>query len=315
VVNCSYIKDTRLNLCELTIGILLELLRPIGIFEAVRAITTFILLLLVSMSLFAQDEDYYAPEKKRNPITQTDLHNLHRWGPKFGIEAWGSVGYSHFYTPSTIQAGFEKTTGGFGYDAGVGGRIRIYHKLAIAFGFQFSGRGYHMALPAVAEEDTGTAPNTGTALIEVDVDEKMNMKYIGFYIKPVIELSRKFHLAILFHPSWELIDQRKGRSTQVVTAGPSSYLGLVGVLEDQSSFELEPKQFELGLEFAYKWMIAPQLIMKPHIGINFATSAIFHTGAEFPTPFGPWEQNPSFMTLRFGVIFEAGLWLDQPKID
>lgn len=261
----------------------------------------------------AQDEDYYAPEKVR-PIVKPDFDKLYRWGPKLGFEAFGSIGYSHFYTPSTISGAFDKATGGFGYDAGVGGRIRIYHKLAIAFGFQFTGRGYDIAYPAYAEIDTGTAPNVATAALDVAVSEKMNMQYVGFYIKPIIELSRKFHLGILFHPSWELKNQRRGSSTQTITGGPSSFIGSTGKLVNESSLELESKQFELGLEFAYKWNIAPQLILKPHIGINLATSAIFHTGAELPTPFGMWEQNPSFMTLRFGVIFEMGIWLDKPNL-
>lgn len=276
------------------------------------------MILAVSASVFAQDEDYYAPEKKRQPVSQVDLNELHRWGPKLGIEAWGSVGYSHMYTPSTIQGGFESALGGLAYDVGVGPRIRIYHKLAIAFGFQFSGRGYSMELPAVAEIDTGTSVSNGgfgvaSALIDVDVDEKMDMQYIGFYIKPVIELSRKFHLGISFRQSWELINQRKGTSRQTITGGPSNLIGSTGVIENESSFEMEPNQFEVGIEFAYKWMIAPQLILKPHIGINFSTNAIFHTGAELPTPFGPWEQNPSFMTIRFGAIFETGLWMDKPN--
>lgn len=283
-----------------------------GIFDTVRAALTLLILSLSTLTTWAQDEDYYAPEKTRKPMSQTDLNDLHRWGPKMGIEAWGSVGYSHFYTPSTIQGGFDKATGGLGYDVGIGPRIRIYHKLAIAFGFQFSGRGYSTELTAIAEVDTGYAPNNGPATIDVKVSEKMNMQYIGFYIKPIIELSRKFHLAVLFHPSWELVKSRKGYSTQTIVGGPPNLIGSIGTLQNESSFEMEPKQFELGLEFAYKWMIAPQLILKPHIGINFATSAIFHTGAELPTPFGGWEQNPSFMTLRFGVIFETGLWLDKP---
>jgi len=265
----------------------------------------------LALNLWAQDDDYYQAEKARAPVAAVDLNDLYRWGPKFGIEAFGSVGYSHFYIPSTITGVFEKAIGGFGYDAGIGGRIRIYHKLAMAFGFQFSGRGYNISFPAYAEVDTGTAPNRGTATLDIDVEEKANITYVGFYIKPVIEISRKFHLAILFHPSWQL--NYKGQSKQTITGGPSAFIGSTGTLQDEPSIEIETRQFELGLEFAYKWNIAPQLILKPHIGINFATSAIFHTGVELPTPFGGWEQNPSFMTLRVGVIFETGLWMDQPK--
>lgn len=276
--------------------------------------TIFLLIfLLISSAVFAQDEDYYEEAKKREPIAVSDLQNLYRWGPKFGIEAFGSIGYSHFYTPATITGAFDEAVGGLGYDAGIGGRIRIYHKLAIAFGFQFSGRGYNIGFPAYAEVDTGSGSNIGTATLDFDVQERANITYLGFYIKPVIELSRKFHLAVLFHPSWQL--QYRGESTQTITGGPSSYIGSTGTLQNESSLELIEEQFELGLEFAYKWNIAPQLILKPNIGINFATSGIFHTGAELPTPFGPWEQNPSFMTLRFGVIFETGLWLDNPKVD
>lgn len=266
-----------------------------------------LLMSMSSLAALAQDEDYYSPEKPRPPISQADLDHIHRWGPKLGIEAMASVGYAHMYTPATIQGGFERAAGGLGYDVGIGARIRIYHKLAVAFGFQFSGRGYSMSLTAFSEVDTGS----GTAVVDVDVSEKMNMQYIGFYIKPVIELSRKFHLAVLFRPSWELVNQRRGTSTQAIVGGPANLVGSIGILENQSSFETIPNQFELGFEFAYKWVIAPQLILKPHVGINFATSGIFRTGAEIPTPFGGWEQNPSFMTLRVGVIFETGLWMDQ----
>jgi hypothetical protein len=286
---------------------------PVAIckFVFVRTLCIIFISTLFSFAVFAQDEDYYEEEKVRVPITEPDLENLYRWGPKFGIEAFGSIGYSHFYTPSTISGGFDKAIGGLGYDAGIGGRIRIYHKLAMAFGFQFSGRGYSTAFPAFAEIDTGSGSNSGIATLEIDIEEKANITYLGFYIKPVIEISRKFHLAILFHPSWQL--NYKGESKQTVVGGPASIIGAVGVLQNEASLELIEEQFELGLELAYKWMIAPQLILKPHIGINFATSGIFRTGAEIPTPFGAWEQNPSFLTLRVGVIFETGLWLDEPK--
>ena len=199
-----------------------------------------------------------------------------------------------------FQELLQKKAGGLGYDAGIGVRIRIFHKLAIATGFRLSGRGYDIEFPASADVDTGSG---GTQTWELNIAENANITYAGFYIKPVIELSRKFHLAVLFQQSWMVT--YKGESTQTVTS-PASAVGATGTLVNESSMEIEPSQFELGLEFAYKWNVAPQLILKPHIGFNLATSAIFHTGAELPTPFGGWEQNPSFMTIRFGVIFETG---------
>ncbi len=271
-----------------------------------RYFWTIVILLFSGQLSMAQDEDYYAPEKVR-AIVKPDFDKLYRWGPKLGFEIHGSIGYSHFYTPSTISGAFTKAVGGLGYDGGAGIRIRIYHKLAVATGVKVSGRGYTMAFPASAEVDTGN----GTQVYEIDLYEKGEMVYVGFYVKPIIELSRKFHLAVLFQHSWQL--SYKGRSTQTVTA-PASAAGSTGTLIDQSSVEIETKQFELGLEFAYKWNIAPQLVLKPHLGINLATSGIFHTGAELPTPFGPWEQNPSFMTIRVGLIFEMGIWLDKPTL-
>lgn len=263
---------------------------------------------LFAHAALAQDDDYYDPENSRVEQPSVDLKELHRWGPKLGIEAHGSIGYSHYYVPMTISGAFAKATGGFGYDGGVGVRIRLYHKLAIAGGFTFSGRGYDVQYMAGA---TGTNANGQQVTYEFDVFEKARLTFVGFYIKPVIELSRKFHLAILFHPGWLLT--YRGESLVVGTA-PASIAGQRDTLNDQPPVEgFENKLFEFGLEFSYKWNIAPQLILKPHIGLNFATSPIFHTGAELPTPFGPWEQNPSFMTLRVGVIFETGLWMDEPK--
>lgn len=273
-------------------------------FVTMRLLAPILLLLLPLWSL-AQDEEYYAPEKTRQTMT-TELKDLHRWGPKLGLEANVSIGYSHFYAPSTISGAFYKQTGGFGYDLGLGLRVRIRHKLAIATGFNFSGRGYNIGFPAYAEIDTGG----GALVLEFDVYEKAQINYLGFYIKPLIEISRKFHLGILFHPMWQI--RYRGRSTQTITS-PPPYSGSVGTLVDESSLYLVEKQFELGFEFAYKWVISPEMILKPHIGLNFAVTPIFHTGAELPTPFGGWEQNPSFMTLRFGVIFETGLWLDKLK--
>jgi hypothetical protein len=273
----------------------------------VRNLFPFFVFILLSVSALAQDDDYYKEEEQRAPVSELDLQELNRWGPKFGIEAHGCIGYSHFYVPSTIAANFSRSVGALAFDAGIGFRIRIFHKLAIATGFNLSGRGYNTEYSAQAEADTGN----GSIILDMVVAESARRTFAGFYIKPIIELSRKFHLAVLFHQSWEI--RYMGESRRTVTSGPPAYIGLVEVLENESSLPSQKSQFEIGLEFAYKWVIAPQFIIKPHIGINLATSAIFHTGAEMPTPFGGWEQNPSFMTLRLGVIFEMGIWMDQPK--
>lgn len=262
-------------------------------------------LALVSVGAFGQDGDYYEPEKVRKPVSQEEVLELNKWGPKLGIELSGSIGYSHYYTPPTISGAFSKTTGGFAYDLGLGLRIRLYHKLAIAAGVAYTGRGYDVKYFGGYEDPNGV-------IYESEVSEQANLTYIGFYIKPVIELSRKFHLAVLFHPAWRLT--YRGESLVVYTA-PSSVAGSRDTLQNTPPvLGFEDDLFEVGLELGYKWNISPQLILKPHIGINFATSAIFHTDIEIFTPFGGWEQNPSFMTLRFGVIFETGLWMDQPDL-
>lgn len=276
----------------------------VGTFANVKNLS-WLCLFLIGFSVSAQETDYYNPDETPKPVTQEDLNELHRWGPKLGIEAHASIGYSHYYAPPTISGAFSKTTGGFAYDLGAGVRIRLYHKLAMAAGLTYCGRGYDVQYFAGGEDGSGT-------IYEFDVYEQANLTYIGFYIKPVIEISKKFHLAVLFHPAWRLT--YTGESL-VVGVAPSSIAGQRDTLQNTPPLEdFEDNLFEIGLELAYKWKISPQLILKPHLGINIATTAIFHTGAELPTPFGGWEQNPSFMSIRFGVIFETGLWMDKPKV-
>ncbi|MFT4981236.1 MAG: hypothetical protein ACI9UR_001087 [Bacteroidia bacterium] len=268
-------------------------------FVNVRIFSTILLLCLTFQFGMAQDEDYYKPEKSRTKLSQ-ELKDLHRWGPKLGLEVHSAFNYNHMIMPFTIAGSFDKAVGGVGFDGGGGIRIRAYHKLAFAAGFDYAIRQFN--LEYVAEEI-----GTGDAL---DVTEKGTMHYVGFYYKTLIELSKKFHLAQTFQYTWIYRYNGTASAVNQNTGSPYPPQPTTGpVLQDWST----ENQAELGIEFAYKWMISPELILKPYIGMSFGLTPTLHTAAFLDGIFGPAEQNPRYANLKIGIVFETGLWLDKLK--
>ena len=266
-----------------------------------RLLSTILILCLCVPFVKAQDEDYYQEEKSRSKSElTTDLKDLHRWGPKLGIEVHAAVNYNHMIMPPTIAGSFNKAIGGVGFDGGGGIRIRAYHKLAFAAGFDYAIRQFD--LEYVAEEI-----GTGDAL---DVTEKGTMHYVGFYYKTLIELSRKFHLAQTFQYTW--VYRYNGTASAVNQNSGAVYAPQNTTQPILDGWRTED-QAELGIEFAYKWMISPELILKPYIGISFGLTPTLHTNAFLDGFFGPQEQNPRYANLKIGVVFETGVWLDKLK--
>ncbi len=266
-----------------------------------------LLLLLLPFLSYAQEdtEDYYAPEAVRTPSMSPDeVKRLHRWGPKLGIEASVAAGYGHLQQPASLMAAFEKSNGGFALDAGIGVRVRIFHKLAMAAGFNFAIRNYGLAY----EGTDGDSLNPQL----FDVDESATLFLLGFYQKTIIELSRKLHLAQTFRYGW--MHRYVGRAQIDNITTPGAFTGTVdldGPLLD--GWRAPTGIAELGLELAYKIHLSPELIIKPYFGLGMGLSPAVHTGLFLQSLLGESEQNPRFVNLRLGVIFETGIWTDRPK--
>jgi hypothetical protein len=267
----------------------------------VRTLCILFLVTLFPFAGFAQDEEYYKEEKERVPITAPDLENLYRWGPKFGIEVHSAFNYNHLLMALPIAGAFDEAIGGVGFDGGGGIRIRAYHKLSFSAGFDYAIRQFSLEYQA---EEIGTGD-------PLDVTEKAAMHYIGFYYKTLIEISRKFHLAQTFQYTW--INSYSGTASAVNQSNGAVYPKqetTKPILDGWSA----GNQAELGIEFAYKWKIAPQLILKPYIAISFGLTPTLNTSIYAASPiFGNQEQNPRYANLKIGVIFETGLWLDEPR--
>lgn len=264
-----------------------------------------LLLAVLPLSLFAQEEDdFYAPEKEREALSPDEVKQLYRWGPKLGVELHVAFAYNHLQMPASIAGGFEKTSGGAGMDAGGGLRVRLYHKLAMAAGFNFAIRNFSMSYEAM-DVDT-INPQT------YDVDEQTTLYLLGFYQKTIIELTRRLHLAQTFQYTW--LHRYEGKADVENLTTPGARVGTIDLDRPLLDGWSAPSGLaELGLEFAYKVHIAPELIFKPYLALGFGLTPAVHTGYFLQTLFGESEQNPSFINLRLGVVFETGLWLDRPE--
>ncbi len=269
-----------------------------------KYLAVLLLSLLPLLALAQVEDDYYAPEEKRAVVTKEQVRDMSRWGPKLGIELHVAVAYNHLMVPGSIAGAFSKSMGGVGMDAGGGIRVRLYHKLAMAGGFNFAIRNYSLSYEAT----NGDTINPHTLAVEEDV----TMYFMGFYHKTIFEVSRKIHLALAFQYTW--INQYKGHAAVEDLTDPTiiyAPMDLDRPLLDGWTSTTE--QAELGIEFAYKLHIAPELIIKPYLGLGMVFSPAVHTGYSVVGLFGESEQNPNFVNLRLGVIIETGLWLDKLK--
>lgn len=267
-----------------------------------------LLLTLLPLLVRAQDDvdDYYAPETVQQPtMSLEDAKRLYRWGPKLGIETHLAASYCHLQQPASLMGAFDKSAGGFGMDAGIGLRVRIYHKLAMAGGFNFAIRNYGLGY----EGTDGDSINPQI----FEVDERATLFLMGFYQKTIIELSRKLHLAQTFQYVW--MNRYVGRAQIDNTTTPGAFTGtldLDGPLPD--GWRAPNGIAELGLELAYKMHLAPELIIKPYFALGLGLTPAVHTGLFLPSLLGEREQNPRFINFRLGVVFETGLWTDRPKM-
>lgn len=266
-----------------------------------------LLVLYFLLPLFAigqTEDDFYAPEQQRKPVSVEDVKRLYRWGPKLGLEVHAAVSYNHLQMPATIAGGFEKTSGGAGFDGGGGLRVRLFHKLAMAAGFNFAIRNFSLEYEAM------DADTVNPQIFQVE--ESTTLYLMGFYQKTIIELSRKLHLAQTFQYTWRHRYSGRAHVENITTPGAT-----VGSFDlDQpllDGWSAPNGQAELGIELAYKMHIANELIIKPYFGAGFVFSPAVHTGLVLQTLFSESEQNPSFINFRLGVIVETGLWLDGPR--
>ncbi len=274
-----------------------------GYFYGMKRLALYCLILPL-FAIGQETDDFYAPEQAREPVTVENVKQLYRWGPKLGLEVHAAVSYNHLQMPLSLAGAFEKSSGGAGFDGGGGVRVRLYHKIAMAAGFNFAIRNFSLGYEAM---DVDTV-NPQTYM----VDESVTQYLMGFYQKTIIELSRKIHLAQTFQYTWLHRYAGTAHIENLTTpgAGPGT-VELDRPLLD--GWSRSSGQAELGLEFAYKIHIANELIIKPYIGAGFVFSPAVHTGLMLQGFFGESEQNPSFINLRLGVIMETGLWLDGPK--
>lgn len=263
-----------------------------------------LLLMLPSMLSAQETDDFYAPEQAREPVTVENVKQLYRWGPKLGLEVHAAVSYNHLQMPMSLMGAFEKASGGAGFDGGGGIRVRLYHKLSMAAGFNFAIRNFSLGYQAM-DVDT-VNPQT------YQVEENVTQYLMGFYQKTIIELSRRLHLAQTFQYTWlhRYAGEAYVENLTTPGAGPGT-IELDRPLLD--GWSTSSGQAELGLEFAYKIHVANELIVKPYIGAGYVFSPAVHTGLMLQGFFGESEQNPSFINLRIGVIMETGLWLDGPR--
>jgi len=275
----------------------------VGYFYRVKRL----LVLCSLLPLFAHGQevdDFYAPEQKREPVSIEDVKRLYRWGPKLGLEVHAAVSYNHLQMPASLMGAFERSAGGAGFDGGGGLRVRLFHKLAMAAGFNFAIRNFSLEYEAM-DMDT-VNPQT------YKVDEGTTLYLMGFYQKTIIELSRKLHLAQTFQYTW--LHRYSGRAHVENLTTPGATIGSFDLDRPLLDGWSAPSgQAELGIELAYKIHIANELIIKPYFGAGFVFSPAVHTGLVMQTLFGESEQNPSFINLRLGVIMETGLWLDGPR--
>lgn len=261
-------------------------------------------LLIPLLSIAQEDDDFYAPDKVLNPVSVEDVKRLYRWGPKLGIEVHAAVSYNHLQMPMSLIGAFEKTSGGAGFDGGIGLRVRLYHKLAMAAGFNYAIRNFSLGYEAM-DVDT-VNPQT------YRVDESTTLYLMGFYQKTIIELSRRLHLAQTFQYTWLHIYKGSAHIENLTTPGATN--GIFDLDQPLLDGWSAPKgQAELGIELAYKIHLANELIIKPYFGVGMVFSPAVHTGLVLQNLFGESEQNPSFINLRLGVIMETGLWLDGPR--
>jgi len=260
------------------------------------------LLLFLSLVCFlngyAQDDDYF-PGENTKEIKQQNRNQLSSekfpHHEKLTLHVFGNVALSQI---NDLYGVFDKTTPGFGGDAGVGLKVRLYRKLSLILGGTYSSKLWDVEFNAI--DPNG---NIGYA------KEKGRVHYAGAYLKIQLDFTRRFWLALHFE---QLFPVKFEGKEQTYTVGGVVYQW---IRPNETSFQGGlMNQFDLGIDLGLNFPILSPVGLRPFLGIQFGTKGFAHTGARGnKLPFmREGEINPPFIHLKLGAIFDIPLLAARP---
>lgn len=257
----------------------------------------FLLATLSCFAVYGQDDDYFpSEEEKSKKLKRNELPNdRFPHHEKLTLQVFGDIGVAQV---NDLYGVFEKSRPGFGWDAGLGFKVRVYHKLSFVLGGTYGSKLWDVEFNAI--DPLG---NQGYA------KEKGRAHYVGAYLKVQLDFTRKFWMALHLEQTFPIKFEGKD---QTYTVG-----GVVYSWPDPSRTSFNGgllNQFDIGINIGMNFLVMEPMGLRPFFGLIVGTQGFAKTGARGnKLPFGnEGEINPSLIHLKLGVIFDIPLLPAKP---
>ena len=257
-----------------------------------------LLSILACLNGFAQDDDYFpTAEEKSRKLKRSGLPNdRFPHHEKVTIQVFGDMALLQV---NDLYGLFEKTGPGFGWDAGLGFKVRIYHKLSFVLGGSYGSKFWDVE--GYALDPLGN---------QVYTTEKGRAHYVGTYLKIQLDFTRKFWMALRLEQTFPF--KFEGRD-QTISSGPGVYLWPDPSRTIYGGGLLN--QFDLGINIGMNFLALEPVSVRPFFALMVGTQGFVKTGARGnKLPFGQeGDINPSLISLKLGLIFDIPLLPVRPS--
>lgn len=228
-------------------------------------------------------------------------------GSRIGLDIPLFATYNFVNYPTTLNQLYTTKTIGFGFDLGVGMRIRLLRGLTMRTGVNMRDKGMKVSSDVLPVQ--GVDGNGNVITFNLKLREQGRMYYPGIYLNLGQEWSH-FHVGGGFNLSFYSFYRGKySVESQFVNfqEDPSSSSFIVHGLTDN---EGRPKNFNMQFDIHFsvggRIKVGEYLTLKPTIMYAVPMVPLYNSGIEVQGSFSSTELNVSGYQLKFGLITDLG---------
>ena len=231
-------------------------------------------------------------------------------GNRVGIDVPIFASYNFISYPTALNQFYSTKTMGFGFDVGLGARIRLVRGLTMRAGINMRDKGMKVA----ADNFTLTAvdQNGNSSTIVVKIREQGRMYYPGLYLNFGQEWSY-FHVGGGFNLSFYSFYRgnysvESQSSPQVNFANQNAKGSFIvnGLMDTNGRARNFNMQFDINFTVGGRIPIGEKVVLKPTLMYSIPMVPLYNSGIKISGTISETELNVSGYQLKFGLITDIG---------
>ena len=240
------------------------------------------------------------PKLVRNKVEQEK-------GSRFGLDVPVFATYNFVNYPTSLNQLYSTRTIGFGFDVGLGARIRLVRGLTMRAGINMRDKGMKISSDVLPVQ--GIDANGNVINFTLKVREQGRMYYPGIYLNLGQEWSH-FHVGGGFNMSFYsfyrgsyTVESQYGNAEE--DPANSSFI-VHGLTDSEGQGKNFNMQFDIHMAVGGRIKVGEFITLKPTLMYAVPMLPLYNSGINVQSSFSNTELNVSGYQLKFGLITDLG---------